>query len=253
LIFLIKIAILLADGNQIIAVFNNEKRCAFQEETMTRKRLFLTSMVMVLVSILFLGCDSTLMSDPSIVWSDDFGDGDTEGWEEMDLVSGDEFSVNEGILSFGNVGGDIRHPSTITTGTWSMDIYIPEKGGETNEIFFMGAQLDSEGEEWAIMTLSVQNQPYTRLLLYAWPSELDPALDPVTIRAGERLSGWHHIDITRDDSGNVKIYFDGTKYLEQSVDFPYESNFFVYRFCCEGPAIDNVIVKNQVVDIEPTK
>ena len=72
---------------------------------MARKHLFLTILSIVLLTILLLGCGSTPTPDPSIVWSDDFEDGDTEGWEEVEGEVRDEYSVDEGILSFGYITG----------------------------------------------------------------------------------------------------------------------------------------------------
>jgi len=41
---------------------------------------------------------------------------------------------------------------------------------------------------------------------------------------GEILTGCNHIDITRDDDGIVKLYFDGTLSIDYILDFPYENN-----------------------------
>jgi len=147
--------------------------------------------------------------------------------------------------------GDFRYHSTVTTGTWSFDVFIPEKGGTTNDITFIASQLDTEGEEWSTMWMTIENQPYTLIALHHWSGDPDTLVDAVTIRESERLTGWHHVDITRKDSGNIKIYFDGELYLDTIVDYPCESDYFYNWFCCEGPALDNVVIRNQVIDIQP--
>ena len=47
-----------------------------------------------------------------------------------------------------------------------------------------------------------------------------------------------------------KVYFNKEMVLEYSVDFPYEPNYFYFKSCCEGPALDNVVVRNQVLEIQ---
>ena len=65
---------------------------------MARKHLVLSVLSLFLLLSLFYGCSAykTPTPDPSIVWADDFEDGDTEGWDEYS--SGKYFFVNEGVL-----------------------------------------------------------------------------------------------------------------------------------------------------------
>jgi hypothetical protein len=82
---------------------------------------------------------------------------------------------------------------------------------------------------------------------------METLIDTVTVREPERLTGWHHVDITRDEGGHVKIFIDREFVYEFNEDFPYDSSGFFYYYCCEGPALDNVVVRNQVIDIQPLK
>ena len=66
---------------------------------MTRKHFMLTTLLITLLITLMSGCGSIPTPDPSIVWSDDFDDGDTEGWE-IEVGMEDKFTVEEGIVSF---------------------------------------------------------------------------------------------------------------------------------------------------------
>ena len=208
-----------------------------------------------LFTIFQSGCGQDSTPDPSIVWADDFEDGDTAGWQDHTMNTGDTYSMNEGFLSFGYGGGDIRRASTVTTGTWSADIFIPEKGGFTNAIFFLASKLEDSGEgyhpeDWVATWVQIENQPYTEIQLAQWVLGEYTLLDSKDIGDRERLTGWHHLDITRDENGKTSVYCDGKKYLEGKVDFPYGSDYFLTSACCEGPALDNVIVRNQVMDID---
>ena len=53
---------------------------------MVRKNIFLTISAMVLFAVFISGCGSTPTPDPSIVWSEDFEDGDREGGAEKAIA-----------------------------------------------------------------------------------------------------------------------------------------------------------------------
>ena len=205
---------------------------------------------MVLMAIVLYGCTSSPTPDPSIAWSDDFEDGNTEGWERYQNVN---ISVNEGVLTSGANSGAIWHESSVSNGTWSFDVFIPEKNGKTNGISFIASQLDTEGGTsiWVLL----ENQSSTLLELGYWTgvSDSETTADSVTIKENEKISGWHHIDITKENNGTTKVYFDGEMYLDTIIDLPYQSDAFLYEFYAEGPILDNVVVRNQVIDIQPAE
>ena len=78
------------------------------------KHRILTILSMVLLAILLIGCATTPTLDTSIVWSDDFEDGDMEGWEDFLNIPGpsDFYTVDGGNLTFlnGNGGFYIMYP-----------------------------------------------------------------------------------------------------------------------------------------------
>ena len=87
-----------------------------KDDSVLRKHLVLTILSIVLLVFLLYGCssntaDTTPTPDPSIVWSDDFEDGDMDGWLQ-DLNPGEFFFANEGMLTSGpDRAGDIYHES----------------------------------------------------------------------------------------------------------------------------------------------
>ena len=70
-------------------------------------------------------------------------------------------------------------------------------------------------------------------------------------RVDGRLSGWNHFDITRDDSGNSKIYLNGEIILEYSDALSITPQWFYFSTPEIGPVLDNLVVRNQVIDIKP--
>lgn len=219
---------------------------------MAHKASMTLGLFLILVILVLAGCsptDKTSTPDSSIVWSDDFEDGDTEGWEEFDGETGDEYSVEDGKLAFGYIGGDIIHPSSVNTGSWSADVFLGDKGGTVIDLAYMAAEL--EPDEVRVSWITIENQPYTLISLHQWDGLSSEKLKEEKLGERERITGWHHIDITRDLNGFVKVYFNNELILEDNIEFPYESQLIHFYSCCEGPVLDNVVVRNQVIDVQP--
>jgi hypothetical protein len=70
---------------------------------------------------------------------------------------------------------------------------------------------------------------------------------------GEQLSGWHHFDITKDHSGLIQVYLDGEWILEHLDELPFDVKKMTFYFCCEGPALDNVVVRDDVIEVQPAE
>ena len=213
---------------------------------MTRKRFSLITISVTLLTFLLLGCSSTSermtpTPDTSIVWSDDFDDGDTDGWEPGWRRG--EYSVDNGVLSF-TTGADVAHPSTVLHGTWSFDVYIGDDSGITHEVRF------TEGI-YNYQMLEIKHSPNTQI----WVSTQQDPDKPISsyVDLGERITGWHHFDITKDESGLIKVYLDRKYVVEHSDDKPFDAVSVVFYYCCEGPALDNLVVRNQIIDIQPSE
>ena len=221
------------------------------------KHSFLAVLAITLIIFLLVGCNSTPAEmsptpDPSIVWSDDFEDGDTEGWEEEGEI-GDEFTVVDGQLSFYDYGY-IAHPSSVSNGTWTADVFIPDVDEGFIIINFMTKGImGDEPSGWRNLGIVIEHQPSTTIKFGYWDGSKANIIKTETISEGERLTGWQHVDITRDEGGFVKAYINKELVLESSFDYPFEPNYFHYLSCCEGPALDNVVVRNQVIDIQPAE
>jgi hypothetical protein len=193
--------------------------------------------------------EPTPTPEPQIVWSDDFEDGDTEGWEEGASIIGDEYLVSEGALSFGKDGGDTRHPSTVSFGTWSFDVNISETQGPLTDITFIVSQLGAGN--FRTIWVYIENKPNTEISLRHYNGSETITDAAAVISEGEKVTGWHHIDITRDEDENIKVYFDGELYLDSFIHFRFQSDYFYFGTYDEGPALDNVVVRNYVIDIQP--
>ena len=71
------------------------------------------------------------------------------------------------------------------------------------------------------------------------------------VALGRKLTGWNHFDITRDESGNSKIYLNGELITEYKDNLTIASDLFYFSTSTIGPVLDNVVVRNRVIEIQP--
>lgn len=210
---------------------------------MTHPRRILIIIVANVVVYILSGCRSASEEQvieteptPSIVWSDDFEDGNLDGW---DIFYQGNFVAENGALS-SKGEGDIYHLSTVLSGTWSFDLYLISDYGLTHEV-----QFTEGGTNYQM--ISVQNLPNTQIWI---STQIDPEdARATTIDLGEILTGWHHFDITRESSGLIKVYLDGQYLLEHSDDRPFNVESLTIYYCCSGPVLDNMVVQDQIIEI----
>lgn len=214
---------------------------------MYRAKHFPIMMSVTLLVLLLAACSSSagkvpVTPDPSIVWSDDFEDGDAEGWETWWREG--PYTVKRGELTFTGEGGDVAHSSDVLYGTWSFDIYIGEPAEISHEVRF------TEGV-YNYQLLEIRHAPDTQVWLSTQQDPNEPNSSSVDL--GEQLSGWHHFDTTKEQSGLIQVYLDGEKILEHLDELPFDVIKLTFYACCEGPALDNVVVRDQVIEVRPSE
>jgi len=182
-----------------------------------------------------------------VVWSDNFDDGDYDGWSVtsgMFLAETNTLkAVSEGSIeryqSISEGSNVVVHPSTVTTGTWSFDVYVTGDGG--GEILFMMVP----GRTYMIDITSDN--------IYLWRRGIDEEGRrvggvmlhfPYIVR--DPFSGWQHIDITREGNGRIRVYHGG-KWATGAYDtLLTTSQSFVYIAPSSGMALDNIVVSNTI-------
>ena len=188
--------------------------------------------------ILFLLALSSFVIDScsaATVWSDDFDDGDYDGW----VVAEGKFTAEEDTLKAeAEDANSAFRPSTVATGTWSFDIYVTNYGGGV--VYFMWLP-GGEGYFLNIPTIGKielyigLGETYTRFTDYRFKST---------------ILGWQHFDITRDPDGRICVYHNGSLAIDTVEDSYTASHYFGYQSRHPGKAIDNIVVSN-TVDILP--
>jgi hypothetical protein len=173
-----------------------------------------------------------LHSHAAIVWSDNFDDGNYDGWT---LEMGGMTAVN-GYLECTSVPLDaptvIWHESTVNAGTWSADI-LTIGTGELIITFFWPEE--SHLRYW--------------LLLDGW----DVSLWISASKAGEWVydpdadDTWIHVDITVDELFNIDVFINGTHAIHhQTLDPIVSCQHFRFLMHEVGQIADNVEVSDTI-------
>ncbi|MHA2373804.1 MAG: hypothetical protein ACXAEB_12355 [Candidatus Thorarchaeota archaeon] len=196
------------------------------------------------------------------VWSDDFNDGNYDGWtieginmtaDPPELIDGN-FSVDDGLLrATGENGWNLAsHPSTVATGTWMFD--IDSVASPTNHyfIFFMSDDIDiSEGMPDGY-SISIDITPYHDFTGFRIRKFTDGNVVVLgQYDTDQDVIGGYHVDITRNSTGHINVWINGTHRIAVQDDSYSTSGYFRFS-AADGPAIDNIVVYNSIEFDPPT-
>jgi len=180
-------------------------------------------------------------------WSEDFDDGDLEGW----IVEWGNWSADSKTLEAHYHpdttynGGLILYPSSIAYGTWSFDVYL-----ERDKIIFFGlATTDVVWNEFSY-SYYFEIKPYakTEFVLIKCLGDITTNRGFGWYTADSDLSGWNHIDVTRDVGGRFCVFLNGELIMQKTdTSLSSSEHFFVCSYP-DGPKADNITVRN-IVDI----
>ncbi len=201
-----------------------------------------------------------------VVWSEDFDDGDIDGWT---IVQGN-FSVEDGTLRsiveefhyaerwFLSV---MYHPSTIAVGTWSFDFMFDSPSESPVIVVDFMSQTQhqylgtSRGNNYGFY---VGNEYPAQVVLYQDAHFQGPGgsfVERHTTFSGTERQKWHHIDITRDEEGRLRVYIDGDLGIDV-VDKAYSESSFLgvmLEHSRRGDAVIDNIVVSDTIDVEPSQ
>ena len=204
-------------------------------------------MVVLCISV----CITT--SDATEVWSDYFVNENLPGWTifgwsnftaSYEIIEGNFSAASGRLTSLDNDINIARHDSDTNVGTWSFDMYIPEEasGDWGVYVYFM-----SNGSRPAIDCASMVVAIGTWNAGYGLVA-VDLFGYNVAIRSNlavDSKEGWHHIEVSRSDSGRFLIQINENlvgNYTSNSVT---DSTYLEF-FCNNAPgaALDNLVVDN---------
>ena len=246
------------------------------------KRKFQTLIILgiVVFAIQLAGCNQvanepksavvpSLTPDTSIVWSDDFSDGNLDGWNILSTFSGDfyneEDALKKGLPELGSqIPSLIEHSSPVISGSWSFDLYrIDSEDSYFGESCLIGL--------FSNISLEKEYKEYHEDSIYKWYQ--NPDLDSLVLNLDSEtmyltllsegksiviaqhpivMDTWQHIDVIRDKGGRVLVYMDGEQIFDYTDDRFTESQvFFIGGSMWMEFIVDNIVVRDEVIEILP--
>jgi hypothetical protein len=136
----------------------------------------------------------------------------------------------------------------VAYGSWAFDVYCVETPLNRGYIAFVSGSpvlvpedIRTVPFEYGIITVVGQHLTYeSAFVLYRRPLD-DYHVVPIGHYDVEEVSGWYHINITRDYDGNFEVYFNDT--LGITVRDTTHTTSDLFTFTAEGGyALDNIVV-----------
>ncbi|MGD9395703.1 MAG: hypothetical protein PVJ05_04680 [Candidatus Thorarchaeota archaeon] len=206
---------------------------------------------------MFVLCISifTTTTDATVIWEDDFDDGNYDGWTVCDNStlhegnygwSGSTWSAANYYLQLEDDWGIISHPSDVAYGRWSFDFkangtqmgniaFISNNFYELNDtlglyeygqFYFINFDVDTYPEHTFTITLNKRFDDDKTILDY---------------HAQVPAAGWHHFDVTRNTTGCFTVYHNGSQIM-QVVDTDIDTSEMFWLWWSKWQTLDNVVV-----------
>ncbi len=216
----------------------------------------------------------------SITWSDDFNDGNYDGWtiKGMYLPIGSDWVDTAGKADI--VNDELRftgqqifrnstfavHESSVAYGNWSFDVTVRPIFGSSNHthIYFIDprpvGEVPDYGEDFSGYDIMIYSTPWTIEVPDWLESEDDTAPSFLLIKrpgivilgsySVDEIDGTQHIEVTRNETGQFKVYINGTLRIE-AVNNRWTTAQSFYLTSESGTSFDNIVVSGDPV--EPTE
>jgi len=201
-----------------------------------------------LLAILFICLYSNVnVGQAEVVWSDDFNDGNFDGW----TIELGEWTVTNETLQGQDPDPErpycaLFKPSTVAYGTWSLDIRLQR----FKDLYVSFIDNNSTfGEFGYYYELKIEpHSDFTYFILYKNEgSHFDSYEALYSHVVYEVLDGaWHHVDITRELNGKFSVYLDSELLFEIVDTNIVTSEEFWILSQQYGALIDNIVIKNVV-------
>ncbi|MHA2081854.1 MAG: hypothetical protein ACW99H_11985, partial [Candidatus Thorarchaeota archaeon] len=202
---------------------------------------------------MFVLCISvyTTTSNAAVIWSEDFEIPGLDDWTTFAYENSSTQVTKEG--NFSDTGGvltvlddDInvaRRDSTVNVGTWNFDIFVQDDGDGYFYVEFMSDGAVPFGVDDSTY---VCIGPYMNEDKFAVWQQTGSIINSISSIYIDPLQGWHHIEVSRDDSGWFKVFFNGTLESEFVSTVTSSTYFEVYCRNATGCAIDNINVTDEI-------
>ena len=210
-----------------------------------QKQQWLRSLTFFIVMLMFVY--QPIMCNAAVVWSDDFDDGNYDGW----TVEDGSFSASEYMLeATGDFPNNIHQESSVIWGTWSFDVLIETAPSGYCLVFLNGLDFEWLGDAFGSgpgkgFILRFQRDSLT---LYKFTGgELGASMGSYT--HDSNFDGQMHFDITINSDGKTFVYLDEVEVIESLNIGAFETSEYFHLMIPQGIAFDNISVSD-TIDIQ---
>jgi len=233
------------------------------EASFTKRRKLNSIIPLILIGILLATTIFQIPVKAATNWSDDFNDKVPDGWT-FDGFNVTESSANEVPANYTLEDGNLRfigeyethayHASDVTTGTWSFDVDCVNTRRNHTQIAFMsdGIPANLTGEspsfpaEYGIFIVTSTFGSFdNEFALYRRDTDSFVLSHVIGRYSVSSLSGWYHIDVSRDSTGYFQVSINGTLRIG-GTDNQFDSSSYFGFYGGSGPAIDNIVVTEAI-------
>lgn len=194
------------------------------------------------------------------IWSESFDGPALNGWTTFGLnMTGDvpvevpaNYSLDDHNLRFtGEFETHAYHASAVSFGNWSFDVDAVDSELNHFYVAFMSAGIMNPDDlpasipaQYGLMIVTGTFGSFDNEFVFFRRAAGSPDLAQVLDRyAVSDLSGWYHIRVSRDSSGNADVFINGTHRMEGLANMAVTSEYFAFTGA-PGPAIDNIVVED---------
>ena len=207
--------------------------------------------ILILGSLLLFGTLIPHSCTATTVWSDNFDDGNHNGWT---IVQGD-FGVSSNTLVPTYAPSKILHASTVTAGTWSFDLLW---NGTYAAVDFVSIEYTPDHTYDSCLQLNFyrDTQDNSQIELRKHINTASIGIISVESPFLTGLYGtWVSVDITRDSSSEFMVYVNDAPLWgpdEDVIDTQLSSSCLYFLIYCDEQtfALDNIVVSD-TVDVTP--
>jgi pectate lyase len=192
------------------------------------------------------------------VWSDNFDDGNYDGW----TVTTGEWDATTNALETYYATTSVHmcriwHESNVTVGTWSFDVFYPHSNPEP-VILFMANGTDPVGaqeDDYQGYGLRISDD---NIFLLIQDGDWDRGTQLLaSAEVGDWVGTWTSFDITRDSDGVIKVYVNATSNVAVAdishsplTEFSYSERFVIDSHFGDT-TFDNIVVSDTIDITEP--
>ena len=205
---------------------------------------------------MFVLCISvcTTTANATVIWEDNFDNPDLPGWtffgyenDTSPVEIGGNFSAASGMLT--GLDDDMnvaRHNSTTNVGIWSFDMFVPDvsvRYGFFYVDFMSNGVVNNELGNLSVLCVGASFED-SRF----WLEEgIGSNYHNLRSYTPDVFQGWYHIEVSRNSTGHLNVWFNGTLRMD-IVDMSITSStyFQVVSYNVTGAAIDNLVVDDGI-------